>query len=86
MNEENNLNELKKIEELKEAVLKKVLSKDALERIGRIKLIKPDLALQLEMYLVQLYQAGKLEKEISDDELKLILKSLTPKKKFRIIK
>lgn len=81
-----NLEDLRKIEELKKMVLKKVLSKDALERLGRIKLVKPELATQLELYLVQLYQEGGLKKEISDKELKTILDKLTEKRDFKIIK
>ncbi|MEM5794625.1 MAG: DNA-binding protein [Candidatus Aenigmatarchaeota archaeon] len=82
MDEEN----LKQLEELKKVVLKKILSKEAFERLGRIKLVKPELAAQLELYLLQLYQQNKIKKEISDEQLKLILESLTSKKEFKIIK
>ena len=85
MNGENSEN-LKKIEELKKVILKKVLAKEAVERLGRIRLVKPQLALQLELYLVQLYQEGRLKKEISDKELKAILNKLVEKKRFKIIK
>lgn len=78
--------EMQKFEELKKAVLKRVLSKDAMERLGRIRLVKPDMALQLELYLVQLYQTGKMKNEISDEQLKMILESLTSKKEFKILK
>ena len=81
-----NLEELQKVEELKKIILKKLLSKQALERLGRIRLVKPELALQLELYLVQLYQSGKIQSEISDDQLKNILDALTEKKKFKILK
>jgi len=81
-----NLENMKKVEELKKMILKKVLSKEAVERLGRIRLVKPQLALQLEMYLVQLYQEGRLKKEISDKELKSILSKLTEKRGFKIIK
>jgi len=81
-----NLENMKKVEELKKMILKKVLSKEAVERLGRIRLVKPQLALQLEMYLVQLYQEGRLKKEISDKELKAILSKLTEKRGFKIIK
>jgi len=86
MNEEISLEEMKRIEELKKIILKKILSKSAFERLGRIRLVKPELAAQLELYLVQLYQAGKLKTEISDEQLKLILESLTSKRGFKIVK
>lgn len=86
MNEEVSLEQLKEFEELKKTIMKKILSKEAIERLGRIKMVKPDLAVQLEMYLVQLYQSGKLKEEISDEQLKMILENLTTKKDFKIIK
>jgi programmed cell death protein 5 len=86
MNEEISLEELKRIEELKKIVLKKILTKDAFERLSRIRLVKPELAGQLELYLVQLYQAGKLKENISDEQLKMILETLTSGKSFKIIK
>lgn len=75
-----------KMEELKKLILKQILSKGARERLGRIKLVKPQIALQLELYLVQLYQAGKIKSQISDEQLKTILETLTAKKEFKIIK
>ena len=65
-------------------VLLKVLTKEARERLSRIKLIKPEMAAQLELYLVQLYQSGKIKSEINEEQLKLILESLTSKKEFKI--
>ncbi len=78
--------ELQKMEVMKKAVLKKILTKDATERLGRIKLIKPDIANQLELYLVQLYQSGKIPNMISDEQLKMILEQISTKQKFRILK
>lgn len=78
--------ELQKMEVMKKAVLKKILTKDATERLGRIKLIKPDIANQLELYLVQLYQSGKIPNMISDEQLKMILEQIATKQKFRILR
>lgn len=86
MNQEVSMEELRRIEELKKVVLKKILTREAVERLGRIKLVKPDLAMQLELYLVQLYQSGKIKSEISDEQLKFILETLTTKKEFKIRK
>jgi len=80
------IEDMKKVEEMKKIVLRKLMSKEAIERISRLKLVKPDLAAQLELYLVQLYQTGKIGTIISDDQLKLILESLTSKKEFKIIR
>lgn len=78
--------QLQQMEVMKKAVLKKVLSKEATERLGRIKLVKPEIANQLELYLVQLYQSGKIGSMITDEQLKMILEQISTKQKFRILK
>jgi programmed cell death protein 5 len=86
MNEEISPEDLKKMEEMKKVILKKILSREAAERLARVKLVKPELANELELYLIQLYQAGKINEEISEEQIKLILEKLSEKKTFRIIK
>ncbi|MEM5766343.1 MAG: DNA-binding protein [Candidatus Aenigmatarchaeota archaeon] len=86
MNEEISPENLKKIEEMKRTILKKILSKEAIERIARVKLVKPELVNELELYLIQLYQAGKIKEEISEGQIKMILEKLAEEKKFKIIK
>ena len=80
------LRQLKEFEKLKKEVLRKILTKEALERLGRIRLVKPELATQLELYLVQLYQAGQIKNIIDDSRLKEILSALTKKQKFKLIR
>ncbi len=82
----NEIEELEKIEQLKKNLLTKILSKQAFERLSRIKLVKPELSSQLQLYLIQLYQEGKLKTGVSDEQLKLILESLSSKKRYKIIK
>ena len=69
---------------LKKQVLRKVLTKEALERLGRVRIANPLMATQLEIYLFQLHQAGQLDEIIDDKKLKQILKVLTPKRKTKI--
>jgi programmed cell death protein 5 len=78
--------EFKQFEDLKNKTLGKVLTKSALERLGRVKLANPVLATQLEMYLLQAYQAGQLKGNIDDKKLKQILNVLVPKKRKTKIK
>jgi programmed cell death protein 5 len=80
------LQEIQKIEELKKIVMKKILTKEALERMNRIRLVKPDLATQLELYLLQLYQAGQIKAIIDDERLKMVLDSIVKKKDFKILR
>ena len=72
------------LERLKREILMKILTKEALERLGRVKVVNPDLAARVELYLVQLYQTGQIKEMISDTKLKEILKILMEKKDFKI--
>jgi programmed cell death protein 5 len=85
MNEED-IKQQEEMEQMKKAVLKKVLDKSAIERMGRIRLVKPEVANQLELYLMQLYQSGKLKNVITEEQLIMILDSLSAKKQFKIIR
>jgi len=71
-------------ENLKKEVMRKVLTKEALERLGRVRMANPLVATQLEIYLFQLYQAGKLTEMVDDKKLKQILEVLSPQRKIKI--
>lgn len=77
-------NEMAELEALKKSILRKVLTKEALERLGRVRLANPLIATQLEMYLFQLHQTGQLKETIDDKKLKKILSVLVPKRKTKI--
>jgi len=80
------MQQLEEFEKLKKIVMRKLLTKDAIERLGRIRLVKPELATELEVYLIQLYQSGQIKNVIDDTQLRKILDSITQKPKFKIIK
>lgn len=71
-------------EALKKETLRKILTKEALERLGRVKLANPIVATQLEMYLFQLSHSGQLNEIIDDAKLKQILNVLSPSRKTKI--
>ena len=68
--------EVMQIEIAKKEILRKILTKEALERLGRVKLANPTAALQLEGYLIQVYQSGQIKGQIDDLKLKEILNVL----------
>jgi len=86
MNEELNVEQLQQLEQMKKVIMKKILSKEAIERLARLNLVKPETANQLGLYLLQLYQSGKITNEITDEQLKAILESISSKKEFKIIR
>ncbi|MBI3412924.1 MAG: DNA-binding protein [Candidatus Aenigmarchaeota archaeon] len=69
---------------LKKNILSRMLSKQAYERLSRVRSVKPELAAQLETYMVTLFQSGQIKTEITDDQLKQILDKVTRKKQFTI--
>ncbi len=78
------LQQLKQIEEMKKQLMTNILTKEAFERLGRVRTVNPDLAGQLELYLIQVYQAGQITEKITDEKMKNILRALQQKRDFRI--
>jgi len=73
------------IEQL-EAVVKRLFTKDALQRFGNVKAAHPEKAVQVLVVLGQLMQQNKIA-EINDEQLKEILQQITPQKRdFKINK
>ena len=76
--------QMQQVEEMKRQVLVRVLDKEAYERLARVRIANPQLASQLELYLMQLFQSGKLQERITDSKLKEILLILSEKRKVTI--
>ena len=69
----------------KEIILKQILSSEARLRLNNVKMVKPDVALTVENYLINLASQGKLKPPITDEQLKQILMSIQqPKRDFKI--
>jgi programmed cell death protein 5 len=69
------------IEQQKQAVLKQILTPEARQRINNLKMIKPEFANQLELQLIQLAQAGRLNIPLTDEQLKELLAKLQSAKR-----
>jgi programmed cell death protein 5 len=80
------IQQMKQIEEMKKNILNKILSKEAFERLGRVRFANPELAAQAELYLLQIYQSGRLKENVTDEQMKEILKLLSEKRELRIKK
>lgn len=72
------------IETTLKIIMSQILEKKARERLSNLKLVKPELALQLEVYLAQLYQAGHLKGIITEEQLIAMLKKISEKKEIKI--
>lgn len=82
-NESNNKN-FEEQEILKQSIMFKVFTKEARERLNRVRLTHPEIAEQALAVIMQSYKGEGL---VSDEELRYILSMLTSQKKgFRIKK
>ena len=62
-----------RIEMEKQAILRRILTADARQRLTNLKMVKPEFAAQLELQLIQLAQQGRISTPITDEQLKEIL-------------
>ena len=74
----------KQLDELKMKILMECLTKEARERLSNVRIGNPQLAEQVELYLIQAYQQGQIREPIPDDKLKELLKALTVKRETKI--
>ena len=70
---------------MKEQALRTLLSPQARLRLNNIRMVKPELAAMVENHLIGMASQGKLNTQLTDDQLKQILQSIQqPKREFKI--
>ncbi|MFW9768892.1 MAG: DNA-binding protein [Candidatus Thorarchaeota archaeon] len=69
----------------KEALLRQILTPEARARLTNIKMVKPQFAEQIELQLIQLASSGRLRGQLTDEQLKGLLKQLQEKERERKI-
>jgi len=62
----------------KKAVLRKNLTDGARKRLNTVKMSKPQAGEQIEQQVVRLAQSGRLGEKIDEDQMKELLRELTP--------
>jgi len=73
-------------EEQKRQILRVILTTEAKERLGRIKVARPDMVEAIESQLIMLAQSGRLKNKINDEQLRMLLSKLMPTKREISIK
>jgi programmed cell death protein 5 len=60
----------------KQALMRKILTPEARQRLQNVKLVRPDFAAQIEIQLLQLAQSGRISLPITDEILKRLLRQI----------
>jgi len=76
--------EEKETEVKKQMILGQILTQEAKERLERVKIVKPELAENVENQLILLLQNGRLNQQIDDNSLKMILRKIGSRREIRI--
>ncbi len=69
------------VEKQKQAVIRRILTPEARQRLTNIRMVKPEFADELEMQLIQLAQSGRLRGQVTDEQLKKTLVQLEGQKR-----
>ena len=85
LEQEREAEERARIEAQKQAILRRILTPAARQRLTNLKLVKPEFAEQVELQLIQAAQTGRLPIPLTDEQLKRILLHLqTGRRDIRI--
>lgn len=74
------------VEAQKQALLRRVLTPEARQRLTNIKMVRPEYAEQLELQLLQVAQSGKVAVPITDETLKRLLAQIQSQQEQRDIR
>lgn len=71
----------KETDAAKKALSRATFTPEARQRLSNLKLVKPQLAQQLELSLIQLAQQGRISVPITDEQLKVVLGKIQASKR-----
>ena len=67
----------------KEGILRQILTPEARSRLTNIKMVKPQVAEQIELQLIQLAGSGRLKDRVTDEQLKALLQQIMGRERER---
>ncbi len=71
---------------MRENIIRMALTSEARQRLTNVRMVKPEIAKTIEEYVIQLVSSGRLKNVIDDEQLKMLLASMTEKqhREFKI--
>ena len=73
--------EMARREQERSEILRRILTPEARERLGRIRLAKPDVAAAVEQQLIALAASGRIQRAIDDATLRALLERIAPERR-----
>ena len=70
--------EMRRRDSERSEILRRILTPDARERLGRIRLAKPEVAASVEQQLIALAASGRLPRAVDDATLRSLLERIAP--------
>lgn len=77
-------NEFEQMDAELKKIMIQLLTPEAMSRMAMIKSTRPDFAMQVQVYILQQYQAGMIRGQVTDEMLKNILDKIVQKPKWNI--
>ncbi|MDD1765864.1 MAG: DNA-binding protein [Methanomassiliicoccales archaeon] len=71
----------KQMEANRQAIMRQILTPEARQRLGTVKIAYPDLAMAVEDQLIRLAQSGRIDRQVDDATLRQILRKVAPQKR-----
>jgi programmed cell death protein 5 len=71
----------KQVEANRQAIMRQILTPEARQRLGTVKIAYPDLAVAVEDQLIRLAQSGRNDRQVDDATLRQILRKVAPQKR-----
>jgi programmed cell death protein 5 len=73
--------EMERREAERSEMLRRLLTPEARERLGRIRLAKPEVAQAVEQQVISLAASGRLQRQIDDATLRALLERIMPERR-----
>jgi len=77
-------NEKAQAEEAIKRIIMTIMDEKARERMNNLRITRPEIYINLGLYLAQLAQSGQLQSRITDEQLVQILRKVSEKKDTKI--